>query len=223
MVVVSPDGGATWEHREPIPDFTGSGFGYGYATAAACSDSRILAVGYWLAALSTDGIGWTAVDMEEYGYPAQVAAAAVAPWGTWIAAGYYLFAARSEDGTSFVRVNLPGSSEWVLDVVALSRRGYWVLVGDRGNIWRSTDDGFHFSLVHQGGPDLYAVGADGMGNVLAVGWGGTAYLSQDFGETWRHCPSGRTGFLGDVAWLPDGKALVVGQDGPFVFDPTSCP
>ncbi len=222
QVLLSQDGGGSWVRRAAIPDFGQIGFGFGYANDVACRDGRLVAAGYWMGAASADGQLWTSIDVKNYGYSAQVASLAVAPWGTWISTGYYFYAGRSEDGAIFTTVALPGEADWVLGATPLPQPGAWVLVGDRGHIWRSTDDAVSFALVHSDGPDLYAVGADDQGRTLAVGWGGAALLSLDAGQTWRSCPNGLSGFLGDLTWLPDGRALVVGQDGAFLLNPEDC-
>ena len=95
----------------------------------------------------------------------------------------------------------------------------------KGDDWRSADDGRSFSRVSGGsGAELYAAAFDASGERgLAVGRAGAAWLSEDGGKSWRDCRAGVDRFLGAVAWLPDGTALVGGEGGMALrFDPAGC-
>ena len=213
QLVRSQDAGATWAHGGTVPDTGGMGwFSFDYLNGVDCT-GPVIGGGYGSGATTSDAIQWTDVDFDAGGYRAQVAAVRGSPRGTWLAVGYYAYLARSTDGVSFDAVHVPANVEWLLDAAPVDATG-WVAVGDGGVILRSTDDGQTFGLVHQAaGADLYAVRFRDPQVGLAVGLRGRAFLTRDGGATWTDAASGIDRFLGDVAWLADGTAVVVGEAG----------
>jgi photosystem II stability/assembly factor-like uncharacterized protein len=213
QLVLSRDHGATWAHGGTVPDLSGTGgFSFAYLNGIDCT-GPVVGGGYWSGASSADAVQWTDVDFDVGGYRAQVAAVRGSPRGTWLAVGYYAYLARSTDGVHFDSIDVPADVEWLLDSAPVGASG-WVVVGDGGVILRSTDDGLSFHLVHEAaGADLYAVRFRDAQVGLAVGLRGRAFLTRDGGATWTDAASGIDRFLGDVAWLADGTAVVVGEAG----------
>ena len=220
-VVRTEDGGATWEKSNPIKDFGDTGFGNAYMNSVTCTGAgEILAGGYWSGALSNDGIAWADVPFMNDAARAQVASLASSPWGTWTVAGYYTYLARSTDGATFVKSEVPFGIEWVLDVTPVTQ-GVWVAVGEGGQILRSEDDGAEFDPTPEAvTDDLYAVSFRDDLVGLAVGRRGAAAFTSDGGLTWADASCGLDRFLGDVLWLSDGTALVAGEGGSALrFEP----
>lgn len=219
-VALSADEGQTWTHRNYIPEHGGPMLGFSFMNGVGCGQSRIVAIGYWAGAFSDDnGQSFSDVEFDAGGYRAQGASIKGSAQGTWMAVGYFGYIARSTDGQTFTMSSFWPFTDWILDVTAIGS-GIWVAVGEEGNIWRSDNDGISFSSVKTQGSDLYAVSfLDGfMG--LAVGLFGSAFLTEDGGATWTDVSSGFNGFLGDVLWLSDGTAIVVGEAGTALrFDP----
>jgi photosystem II stability/assembly factor-like uncharacterized protein len=147
----------------------------------------------------------------------------MAPWGTWLAVGYWGYLARSSDGANFSVVADAPAKDWILDAAAIAPQT-WVVVGDRGQLLRSTDDARNFSVQSLGDAvDLYAVAFRDESVGLAVGRAGAAFLTRDGGQLWIDCSTGIDRSLGDIGWLADGTALVVGESGTALrLDPDQC-
>ena len=222
QAALSDDDGETWHHRSAIPELGGINFGYSYINAVGCSDDTMAGIGYWVGLSSTDGgTTWQDVHFDAGGYRAQGSTIRFADWGTWMAAGYYNYLARSEDGSVFNRVSPWDGAHWYYDV-APSGEDVWMAVAEHGRIFRSTDDGLTFQEVFSGEQwqDLYSVSFRDSDTGLAVGLFGSALLTTDEGATWEDRSAGLNIFLGSVSWLDDGTALVVGEGGTaLIFDP----
>ncbi len=222
LVVRSQDGGQTWSHRPAVPDLGDPLFGFSYLNGVACGPVDIVAIGYWSGAVSHDG-GLTFGDLtfDNLGYRAQGAAIETLDGSTWLAVGYWGYVARASVDLTFATASLVPHADWVNDVAPVTL-GVWIAVGEAGNIWRSTDDGLSFQGVSAAGPDLYAVSFLDAQTGLAVGRHGAALLTQDGGLTWVDVSTGLDLFCGDVQWLMDGTAVVVGEAGLALrFDPSA--
>jgi photosystem II stability/assembly factor-like uncharacterized protein len=210
-VAATADEGKTWQLEASAPEFVPMGFGYAHLTALACTGASVVGTGYWAAVTSIDeGKHWAAGSMDNGGYAAQGATVAVSASGTWIAAGYYHYLARSTDAATFTRVTFPGQAQW-LNGVASAGGGAWTAVGEEGTVIASTDDGQTWSArTSPRGDDLYAVSFRDASVGLAVGAHGAALLTTDGGATWRDVSLGQDVSLNDVLWTGDGSALVAG-------------
>ena len=213
------DSGATWAYGQ-LPDVSSSPFGYLSLEAAACAGTTMTTGGYWSGATTPDGTNWSD---EPFDYPygrANVVSLHAAPWGTWLATGYYDYVGRSDDGVAFVPAAAPLNIDWFNDTAPIGA-ATWIVVAEKAQIFRSTDDGVTFTTVHAGpGDDLYAVAFRDDLVGLAVGRRGAAWLTTDGGDTWTEVGAGVDRYLADVTWLADGTALVLGEGGAaLVFDP----
>ena len=115
-------------------------------------------------------------------------------------------------------------ADWINDA-APTEANTWVMVGEAGTIWRSTNDAVNFTGTQTAsGVDLYAVSFSSAhpSTGLAVGRAGEAWLTTDGGNAWDDVSTGLDVFLGDVRWLADGTAVVVGEAGTVLrFDPAA--
>jgi photosystem II stability/assembly factor-like uncharacterized protein/predicted esterase len=213
-VARTDDGGARWSDGPGIPEFQGSYFGTSYLNAVTCSESgRLFGGGYWTGVESPDGgETWQGARMENEGYPAQVAAMASRS-GTVISAGYYGYIGRSAAGAPFQQMSHPGVSQWFNGVAAGSTGNFWV-VGERGEILHSSDDGLTWEKqIGPGREDLYAVDFHDDHTGLAVGLHGAALSTHDGGRSWVDVSTGLDRYLGAVSFLDAHTALVVGERG----------
>lgn len=217
LVLATTDGGATWSYQPSVPEFDSPGFGYAYINGMACRQGVFNAGGYFTGAQYGLDNQWVDLEFDYSSFgitlEGQVASVRVAPWGTWLATGYYHFVARSENGADFAVVPMPGSADWYNDAAPVTTN-VWVVVAEDGRILRSGDDGKTFALIReQPLEDLYAVKFRDDKVGLAVGRSCAAWLTKDGGSSWTSVNCGRDRYLGGLAWLPDGSALVVGEAG----------
>lgn len=223
QVVRSTDFGETWSALAPAPEFEGLYFGAAYLNDIDCPSARlVLAAGYWASVGSEDaGASWFARPMHYPGttFPSQLAAVAVSSSSTAVAAGYFYFGRAGADGV-FRALAMPSGVDWLMDVANVTTR--WWVVGERGVVLFSDDDGVTFE--QQTTPiddDLYAVHFVDAEIGMAVGRRGAAIFTTDGGSTWTLRPTGIAGFLGGVAVEAGGNAIAVGEGGRILaFDPT---
>jgi poly(3-hydroxybutyrate) depolymerase len=213
-VVAKTDDGASWSALAAVPEFGANQFGRTFATSVACGGGRVTVGGVWSAATSTDGASWQAASADSGGATAFLSSVRRSESGTWLTLGYYDYVGRSADGVTFTAAQPPAEIQWLNDA-ASAPGGKWWIVGEKGTIFASTDDGVNFST--QTSPtkeDLYAVAFASNGATgIAVGAHGAAILTRDGGATWTSIATGLDGFLGDVVFLDATTALVVGEAG----------
>jgi photosystem II stability/assembly factor-like uncharacterized protein len=222
MVAYTADHGASWEGGSPLPDFLdsqGQYFGYAHLTDLACAEQQtIVGGGYWTGVRSDDGgRTWGGHEIINQGYRAQTAALAISATGTIVAVGYYDFVGRGAVSEWSIRQRpLPIQAKWYNDVATASNGRWWV-VGERGTVLHSSDDGV--SWTAQGTPkveDLYAVDFWDEALGMAVGAHGTALLTVDGGRHWQDVSTGLDHYLGDLLWVDDASLLVVGGGGTLL-------
>jgi len=210
------DHGATWKTDVTIPAFVDGFFPVPFMNAVGCSQTKLVSVGYWNAATSTNATTWTQASALNQGFASQGAQVKASAAGTWIASGYYDYIGRSTDGVTFTNVVAPVSVQWLMGI-ASAPGGHWWIAGEAGTLLASTDDGASWTDETIGiDDDLYAVGFFDDQRGLAVGTHGTAYLTIDGGAHWMDRSTGLDAFLGDVVWLDANTVLVVGGGGTAV-------
>lgn len=218
-VMLSDDDGSSWTRAPPAPETEGRWFGYAYLNDIACANTNhVLGAGYWSAVGSDDGgDSWFGRPMTYRGFasPAQVASVAVSSSSTAVAAGYF-YLGRAAPGGDFVDIGTPVGVDWLNGVTNVGTS--WWVVGDRGTVLRSIDDGVTFDM--QSTPvdaDLYAVHFANELVGIAVGNEGTALYTDDGGNTWLDVSPGLARFFGDVIFVDDTRALIVGEGGTALW------
>ena len=101
-----------------------------------------------------------------------------------------------------------------LNAIARTASGGLVIVGERGTVYRSRDNGatWQRSKLPYQGSMLGVLAWDGE-HVLVFGLRGNVFESQDLGDTWTQVDSGvGTSLMGGTA-LADGGAVLVGAEG----------
>jgi tetratricopeptide (TPR) repeat protein len=109
---------------------------------------------------------------------------------------------------------VPTGATTGLTGVAITKRGTWIAIGDRGFITRSPD-GAWFSRSSSGtDADLEAVLALPDGRVVIVGDRGAILISTDDGRTWHPHEAATTAHLWTLARFGDG--VLIGGDGGLI-------
>ena len=209
--------GSSWSPAKPVTEtHVDQGFGGAYINAVACSATTITGGGLWTAESSVDGgKTWASASMsaDTQGDQAFVAAVRRSASGTWMASGYYDYLARSTDGVTFAPVEGALTVQWWNDVVPDDAGGWWV-VGEKGAVQHSSDDGLTFAAVTlPTSEDLYAASFRGADRGIVVGSHGAAYVTSDGGATWIDVSTGLDGYLGAATWLDANTVLVAGERG----------
>ena len=183
---------------------------YGNGTFVAVGGGQVSqnVSGSGVAAVSADGHTWTAGSAETfnelyavaYGNSVFVAAGAACEIATY-------------DGSAWTRRASPDALCSGQFNGAAYGGGVFVLVGEAGAVFRSTDDGVSWSQVTDlpsSTGDLYGVTYTG-GGFVAVGAGGTVLTSTD-GTSWTAQTSATSADLTAVAY-GDGTYVAVGKGG----------
>ena len=98
--------------------------------------------------------------------------------------------------------------------LAITKRGTWIAIGDRGFITRSPD-GAWFSRAASGtDADLEAVAMLADGRIVIVGDRGTILISSDDGRTWHPHATELTAHLWSITRFGDG--VLIGGDGGLI-------
>ena len=124
---------------------------------------------------------------------------------------------RSHDGfQTWQRQRLKdGEYRTIYSIAKLDSR-VWVVVGESGLCYRTTDGGEHWQAVDVGTDrTLYRVRQDSSGVVIAVGEGGVIVRSTDGGMRWEERASGTEKGLRGLGWRGD-EVVVVGERGVIV-------
>jgi photosystem II stability/assembly factor-like uncharacterized protein/predicted esterase len=207
------DHGESWTSDVTIPAYVPGFYNTPYINAVGCSSTKLVAVGYWDAAHTSDATTWAASSADNGGYASQGAQVKASAAGTFIATGYYDYIGRSSDGVTFTKIQSPVDVQWLMGI-ASAPGGRWWVVGEAGTMLASTNDGM--SWTKQTVPtaeDLYGVAFHDAQRGVAVGNHGAVIITTNGGATWTSQPTGLDGYVGDVAWLDANHALVIGAGG----------
>jgi len=130
--------------------------------------------------------------------------------------GAYRLTMKTVDGgknwaDSSLNVDDPLSHN-LYDVAAADSGIY--LVGEEGEIFRSTDGGNHFAtLPSPTGTTLFSVVATGGGGVLVCGVAGQAFLTADAGASWKTINLNTQSNLTAAYHLKSGAVVVLSESG----------
>ncbi len=210
LILVSNDGGSSWETQYSIP--TGRLFGIDFASAIhgiVVGDSGVI-----LRTIDS-GTTWTRLSS---GTNSLLFAVSLIDSQTSVAVGDNGTILRTTDaGKTWVKPSSP---------VTVSLRGLAfhddvvVTVGDLGIILRSMDRGITWQLVTSS-TDVYLRGISYSKDLtwIAVGYDGTIIHSTDDGLTWKAQRSGTHWPLYSI-WLKGDTGTIVGYDGTILHTNT---
>ncbi len=205
-----------FEAPKQVPEFFGGYFGASYLNGVGCAGgSELAAGGYWTGVRSSDGgDSWAGLAMDVGGYTAQASAVHVTDAGTIFAVGYPDYVGRGDAAaTELVAMDHPSGSDWLNDVASVAGGWLWV-VGDRGTILHSSDDGLTWEAQDSTTTeDLYAVAFADVWTGAAVGRRGTVVVTRDAGATWESLAVGMDMYLGAAAFVGPTELLVAGESG----------
>lgn len=109
-----------------------------------------------------------------------------------------------------------------LNAIARTPGGALVMVGERGSVFRSTDEGAtwqRLSLPYGG--SMFGVLPTGGDGVLVMGLQGRAFESDDLGTTWRDVDTGVNATLFSGFMGADRAVVLVGAQGAIVRRPSA--
>ena len=98
--------------------------------------------------------------------------------------------------------------------LAITKRGTWIAVGDRGFITRSPDGAWFTRVASGTDADLESVALLSDGRIVVVGDRGTILVSSDDGRTWQPHASDLAAHLWSVTRFGDG--VLIGGDGGLI-------
>ena len=115
--------------------------------------------------------------------------------GVWVACGYYgdmKHMTGSTDGSTWGTMNLPsGDPTRLMYGVANDGGNNWVMVGNAGYVWRSSDNAVSWTESqiansNDGNSKIYDVAYDGAGTWVACGLASEIWTSADNGANWTN-------------------------------------
>jgi len=210
----------TWGGNATLPDY--GMLGAGWSNGAACrDDGSIVVVGYWSAAITSNGgTSWSQFHMPSmFDVEHQSAGVAQAPSGATVLVGYYDFIGNAAAG-SVATTEAPhgAATEWWNAVAAIAGGKFWA-VGDAGQIRVSTNAGASWQAQPSGTTEnLYAVHFADAQHGAAVGRRGTIIVTEDGGAHWTPRPLGKEAYLGAV-FVDATTITIAGEAGLVATSP----
>lgn len=250
VILHSTDRGETWQRVREEPysadNFASPSNGSPVLDVLFLDDERVLAIGaYALVLTSSDGgatwqsgelvladAGDDAVDFDDDDGAATDRAggdgndAAAASTGGDADAGIAQEdePAAGGDGVLFDadELMLDDEVDPHLNAVARTVGGALVMVGERGSVFRSRDDGATWQRVALPyGGSMFGVLPTGGDGVLVMGLRGRAFESDDLGDSWREIDTGVAATLFDGYMGADRVVVLVGAQGAIVRRPSA--
>lgn len=211
-VVLSDDGGETWRQARAVPRRV-------TLTNVHFADAqRGWAVGHDAVVLHTrDGGETWVLQHADPGLEAPLLAVRVGADGHGLAIGAFSLVLETRDGGErWVEADPPGGegADAHLNALFEAPGGALFIAAERGEIYRSTDDGAHWARLSPPYAGSFWGGlALPDGGVLVFGMRGNAFRSDDGGESWSRVDTGTDKSLtGGIARAP-GRVVLVGLGG----------
>ncbi|MDF5910530.1 YCF48-related protein [Pseudomonas aeruginosa] len=137
----------------------------------------------------------------------------------WAVGAYGILVHTRDGGKSWEFVSTLENPERLhFNAVLGLRDGSLVVAGEGGRLYRSSDDGQHWTVITPMSPaSLYKLQQLSDGRLLALGFGGTLLASQDQGLSWQVIPLPVRAGLYGAAQLADGSLLLTGQGGVVLY------
>lgn len=179
-----------------------------------------LAIGHegWILRTNDGGLNWQEVAFNPGGEP--LLGIHLLPSGAWVAFGAFGQALISrDDGNSWSDLPPPEGTDWHLNnILASIDKRTWLIVGESGTLFRSTDGGENWETV----PEFYngsLYGGLNLGgdNWLVYGMRGNIFRSEDNGLTWTSVGGELPVSIFTHQSLDNGKLLLAGQGGVLLL------
>jgi photosystem II stability/assembly factor-like uncharacterized protein len=181
----STDNGTTWQPTSGWPD----GAGVGSITAVSAGEAYA-ATDAGIFRSTEDGIAWAETNN---GIPSDVTALAAAGGSNRIMVRTTAGVRFSNDGG--VTWRRKGFREDYANVMLVTPSGDYFIGTNLGNLYRSTDGGTTWSVIHPTGSSyIYALGVNRSGTLLAGMASDQVHRSTDNGATWSAAPAAFSGY-----------------------------
>lgn len=211
VVLLSSDGGQTWQRRrvDPrSPESNDPNEGLPLLDVIVLANGEVLSIGAYaqLLASADGGESWT----PRAAFPRPAPADAAAQEGVAATGVDWTF----EDGD----LDLEAETDPHFNAIAQAGSGALVIAGERGAFLRSRDEGQSWqrlSLPYEG--SMFGALAWEDEHIMVFGLRGNVLESKDLGDSWREIDTGITDSLMGGRALPGGGAILVGANGAVLY------
>lgn len=209
-ILVSDDAGRDWRVANVTPQREAT-----FTQLMFVDDLNGLAVGHdgWITRTTDGGVSWTEVRFDDERSEPLLAIAGRAG-ATLMVAGSFGRLLVSDDGGTHWQSRDTGLGDRHFYGIVTPREGQWVLVGERGLVAISEDNGQTWREV----PPFYEGSFFGMVAMtpdrwLVFGMRGSVYRTDDAGRSWTRVPTGVQAALFGATVTRGGRIVVAGQGG----------
>lgn len=229
VIVHSSDAGLTWERQREAPWVAGSfepDVGLPLLDVLFLDGQRGMAIGAFSLLLETSdgGATWTSSFLSELAVDVGSEEVDGIAEGPAVETADAVDDGLSEEdglddgwGFSADDLELDAEDDPHLNAIARAGDGGLVIAGERGSVFRSRSEGGgweRLALPYDG--SMFGVLAWEGEHVMVFGLRGNVFESFDLGDSWQRVDSGTTVSLMGGVELPDGGALLVGNQGQLL-------